>query len=300
MSYFDFDGRYDDEGRVGSALSWRESVLVSLLVHALLVIAMLVLPDVPWFAEMMAPDVVAAPASQEERPLPFMMVEASRPAPADRPRVASDMDRRAASPEKAVRPTNDEPVSRGNTADMMDGTPAPPVRGPETSAPPSAAAAAPPSPSVAGTGSTVPRPAESHNAPSGLGAALRNMDQLIRRERFDNPQGGQADSDAAISFDSKGVDFGPWLSRFVAQVKRNWMIPIAAQTMSGRVVITFNVHRNGRITDLQVVKPSGIGAFNSAAFQALVQSNPTLQLPAEYPDDKVLFTVTFFYNERPR
>jgi hypothetical protein len=50
---------------------------------------------------------------------------------------------------------------------------------------------------------------------------------------------------------------------------------------------------------LKTVKPSDIGAFNTAAFQALVQSNPTLRLPPEYPDDKVLFTVTFFYNDRP-
>jgi TonB family protein len=82
-------------------------------------------------------------------------------------------------------------------------------------------------------------------------------------------------------------------------VKRNWLIPYAAMTMRGRVVLTFFVHRDGRITDLKVIQGSNVAAFNTAAFQALVQSNPTLQLPPEYPDDKVLFTVTFFYNERP-
>ena len=125
------------------------------------------------------------------------------------------------------------------------------------------------------------------------------MDQLIKRERFDNPTGGPNVNDPAISFDSKGVDFGPWLTRFVAQVKRNWLIPYAAMTMRGRVVLTFYVHRDGRITDLKVLRASDVNAVNSAAFQALVQSNPTLRLPAEYPDEKVLFTVTFFYNERP-
>ena len=33
--------------------------------------------------------------------------------------------------------------------------------------------------------------------------------------------------------------------RFVAQVKRNWLILYAAMSMQGHVVITFNVHKDG-------------------------------------------------------
>lgn len=296
MSYFDFDGRHDESDGVGSAISRREAVLVSLLAHAILTIVMLLSPKAPWVT-------VAAPVvpAQDDRSLPFMLVEtAAAPAAPERPRVASDRDRRAASPDRATQPSNDMPFSRGNSADMIDGTPAPELRGPATPAPPSAAPPASAPPVTAGTGAPVTPPAEARPASGGLGQSLRNMDQLIKRERFDNPTGGPNANDPAISFDSKGVDFGPWLTRFVAQVKRNWLIPYAAMTMRGRVVLTFYVHRDGRITDLQVVKPSDVGAFNTAAFQALVQSNPTLRLPPEYPDDRVLFTVTFFYNDRPR
>ena len=35
------------------------------------------------------------------------------------------------------------------------------------------------------------------------------------------------------------------------------------------------------------------------ASQALLASSPTEPLPAEYPDERVYFTITFFYNERP-
>jgi TonB family protein len=151
-----------------------------------------------------------------------------------------------------------------------------------------------------GAAAPVPRPSDAAAAAPSLGDSLRNLDQIIKRERFDNPTGGPNADDPAISFDSKGIDFGPWLTRFVAQVKRNWLIPYAAMTMRGRVVLTFNVHRNGRISDLKVVQGSDITAFNTAAFQALVLSNPTLALPAGYPDDVCEFKVTFFYNERPR
>ena len=67
----------------------------------------------------------------------------------------------------------------------------------------------------------------------------------------------------------------------------------------GHVVMTFNVHKDGSITDLNVAGPCPIDAFNNAAFGALSGSNPTQPLPPEYPADKAFFTVTFFYNEVP-
>ena len=277
---------------------------MSLLVHALFTIAMLVAPDTKWFQDLTAVPVVPVEQAPREDSLPFMLVESAprKVPPPERPRVASDFDRRAASPERAVNPANDQPVSRGNSADMLDGTPAPPLpeRPPVEPGPRASAAAGPPPPTTPTASAPSTRPVTTPSASPGLGESLRNMDQLIKRERFDNPTGGPNANDPAISFDSKGVDFGPWLTRFVAQVKRNWLIPYAAMTMRGRVVLTFNVHRNGRISDLKVVQGSDIAAFNTAAFQALVQSNPTLALPANYPDDVCEFKVTFFYNERPQ
>ena len=88
-----------------------------------------------------------------------------------------------------------------------------------------------------------------------LGNALRNLQRYVQQQSFDNPT-GSGDAQGLIQFDSKGVDFGPWLRRFVAQVKRNWFVPQAAMIMKGHVVITFNIHRNGAITDIEVKKPS--------------------------------------------
>jgi TonB family protein len=82
-------------------------------------------------------------------------------------------------------------------------------------------------------------------------------------------------------------------------VKRNWFVPQAAMLMKGHVVITFNIHRNGAITDIEVKKPSQIESFNHAAVNALITSNPTQHLPADYPSESAFFTVTFLYNEDP-
>ena len=62
-------------------------------------------------------------------------------------------------------------------------------------------------------------------APGALGDALRNLQRYVQNETFNNPQGGATDPGATIQFDTKGVEFGPWLRRFVAQVRRNWFVP---------------------------------------------------------------------------
>ena len=132
-----------------------------------------------------------------------------------------------------------------------------------------------------------------------LGRAMRNLDRYARRQTFNN-QSGRVDRQAPfIQFDSKGADFGPWIRRFVAQVYRNWFMPYAIMSMHGNVVLTFNVHRDGSITDLDVMKPSRVRAFTNSAFNAISTSNPTYPLPDDYPDDTCFFTVTFYFNESP-
>ena len=114
----------------------------------------------------------------------------------------------------------------------------------------------------------------------------RNLQRFVQRDTFDNPQGGGGQFGPEIQFDTKGVEFGPWVRRFIAQVKRNWlpMIPYSAMMYKGHVVVTFNVHKDGSLTEVTVVGPCPVDAFNTAAFGALKASNPTEPLPREYPD----------------
>ncbi len=132
-----------------------------------------------------------------------------------------------------------------------------------------------------------------------LGRAMRNLDRYARRQTFNNQRGRVNRQAPNIQFDSKGADFGPWIRRFVAQVYRNWFMPYAIMSMHGNVVLTFNVHRDGSITDLSVMKPSRVRAFTNSAFNAIATSNPTYPLPDDYPDDTCFFTVTFYFNETP-
>ena len=135
--------------------------------------------------------------------------------------------------------------------------------------------------------------------PSGLiSDAIRNVNKYSQGESLQNVQ-GNGDFGPSIQFDTKGVEFGPWLRRFIAQIRRNWFVPYAAMSLRGHVVLAFKVHKDGSITELQVMQPSAIDAFTKSAFNAIKLSNPTVPLPLEFPDENAPFIVTFYFNETP-
>ncbi|MCC7123355.1 MAG: TonB family protein [Acidobacteria bacterium] len=312
--YFDFDDRYADVEPVGRAINLRDGVGVSLLVHAVLIAALLYLPQFISFPQPAdESDVVSLqqPQPKPEEPR-FVFVEPLVDTRAERaPERAemSDMDRRSRSVERPPASDNPLPFARGNSSERVEARPEERARGrgpgetPAPEAPPSVETPPMPTPenSARDGRQAMQQPPRPATPPPGgqLGDALRNLQRYVDSESFDNQRGGTQEFGPAIQFDTKGVEFGPWIRRFVAQVKRNWFVPYAAMSLRGRVVITFNVHRNGAITDVTVIGPSGVESFNLAARNALLASNPTAPLPPEYPDDKAFFTVTFFYNESP-
>jgi TonB family protein len=320
--YFDFDEYRPDTPRISAAITWREGVMLSVIVHLLLVIGLILQPrlfPVDREAALARARALTERLEQEQDRMRFVLVEprVDTPAPAPPERGDfSDEDRMAQAPERAPDPRNEAPLALGNTPEPVEELPAPLARGegpapepaegeearnsppaePEPQVPESLSALqipAPPPPQMAPDGASGRAP-----MPGGsLGEALRNLQRYVAT--YDNPEGGGGQFGPEIQFDTKGVEFGPWIRRFVLQVKRNWLVPYSAMSQSGHVVIQFNVHKNGLITDLNVVGPCPIEAFNAAAEGALRSSNPTQPLPAAYPADRAFFTVTFFYNETP-
>lgn len=293
--YFDLEDYKPETPRVPVVISVREGILLSLLLHALAVIAYLVMPD---FRSRV--DAVLVPKPDQDVVQFVQMVPQKEVKAIPKANVEqSDLDRRAASKLVPPDPQNQTPFSRGNTPDKIVGAPNERAKGPDSPTQPSPSApTAPTMPDVPSKIATDAVTAPARPPTGGLGQSLRNLQQFLQDQNYDNPQGGQADQNADIQFDSKGVDFGPWLRRFVAQVKRNWYVPQAAMFLRGRVVIQFYISRNGTISELKVVQPSPIEPFNLAALNALKLSNPTLALPPDYPDDRAFFTVTFHYNDR--
>jgi TonB family protein len=310
--YFDFEDQRPDITPVGRAISWREGILMSIIFHMgvgiFLLLSPLLFPEDPNLQAVQ--ELAQAKSPEDDTRFVFVRPRVDMPAPRPPERAQpSDQDRVARAAERAAEPLNQLPASRGNSPDTVEQVeqaelPAEPandqVNDPvNESASGETLAALDPPEAPEGLGAA-PRPSP-RIGEGALGDALRNLQRYVEKEQFNNPRGGGGAFGPAIQFDTMGVEFGPWIRRFVAQVKRNWepLIPLAAWSMQGHVVITFNVHKNGLITDLAVVKPASIQAFNTAAFGALTSSSPTAPLPMEYPAPKAFFTVTFFYNEAP-
>lgn len=309
--YFDFDDYRPDTPRVMTAISWREGVLLSVIFHMLMVITLLVSPrlfpvDQAARARALA---LAQQRAQDNAKFVFVQprLDTKAPKPPDRA-DSSDKDRIARAPEQAPKPENESPFARGDTPERVQEEPTPAARGqgpaPDPAAGQQAQNTPPPPDSPSALQLPTPPPQNTPNGANGraaasggsLGDALRNLQRYV--QMYDNQEGGVGQFGPEIQFDTKGVEFGPWIRRFVAQVKRNWYPPYL--TSAGHVVITFNVHKNGAIADLTIVGPCPIEAFNNSSFSALASSNPTQPLPAAYPADKAFFTVTFFYNESPQ
>jgi TonB family protein len=313
--YFDFEDNRPDTPQIPRPMSSREVVLITVNLHLLFLVAILLGPKIPFVQKI----IEARQAEQEQQRLQelerqrekqeaprfvFMQPRVERPVPPPKRGELSDIDRRARSVERAPDPRNPLPFSRGNTTERVDSAPEPKPEPPAAGEPAAPAQpSAPPMPVPESENgfkrSEESQPQQRNGSTGVLADAIRNVQKYAKNEGFVNLQGKTEEFGPAISFDSKGVEFGPWIARFVAQVRRNWFIPMAAMTMRGHVGVTFFVHKDGRITDVTVAKPSPIDAFTLSARNAILASNPTVPLPPEYPDEKAFFTVTFFFNENP-
>lgn len=278
---------------------------MSVVFHSLLAAALIIGPQLPMFQP--SPEELERRQADLERQqeaassrLVFVQPRLDMPAERPPPRAElSDLDRQAQAPQMPRAPENPLPYSLGNSSERSEAELAERARGAEEPPQPEPEAEEARTLPPSDTGLQRPPAAEPPRTSGSLGEALRNLQRYVQNETFNNPQGGNDRPGATIQFDTKGVEFGPWLRRFVAQVRRNWFVPQAAMVMSGHVVLQFNIHRDGSITDVAVVQPSSIDAFNNAAYGAIMSSNPTAPLPPEYPSDRALFTVTFYYNEEP-
>jgi TonB family protein len=123
--------------------------------------------------------------------------------------------------------------------------------------------------------------------------------RLNRNARLGIPT-GTGQSIEGLRFDPRGADFTVWINDFKNQVYRNWNVPQAAFLgYRGHVDFEFTVERDGSLSALRMLKPSGTSSFDRAARNSLTASR-FMALPDDYGPPRVTMQVTFYYNEGPR
>ena len=225
--YFDFEDYRPDISPVGGAISLREGVLLAFIAHLIAVILILVSPTL--FPEDLAAKEARILAAQQRRledqaRFVFVQPRVERPVPAAPDRAEpSDRDRMARAPERADRPNNPLPFSRGNSPERVD-EPLTPRASSKGEGPQPDPAAGRPTEKPAAPDANAPRvpesqstlqlpalkPPPSQNGADGrsataggsLGDALRNLQRYVQNESFDNQGGAGGQFGPEIQFDT--------------------------------------------------------------------------------------------------
>jgi TonB family protein len=101
--------------------------------------------------------------------------------------------------------------------------------------------------------------------------------------------------------DTQGVDFGPYLSRVLGAVRKNWynIVPPEAtepEMKSGKVSVEFAILRNGHVAGMKLVGPSGDIALDRAAWGGITASVPFAPLPEQFDGPYLALRFHFYYN----
>jgi TonB family protein len=108
-------------------------------------------------------------------------------------------------------------------------------------------------------------------------------------------------SDIDIVSDTMGVDFSPYLSRVLHDVRENWytLIPEVARAplmKKGKVSLEFAILKDGHVAGMRLISPSGDVSLDRAAIGGITGSNPFPPLPGEFRGQYLALRFHFFYN----
>lgn len=295
----------------------RESVFISLILHLLVIITILAEPK---FFKQLKGALVATEEPRLKRQITYLAAPPDEQRLKIKPKtpVLSDKDRLARpgleSPGTAKLPPLPPPPKVAPKAPEGEGQqlakllPPPHVPGKESPAP----GEAPEAPKL----SEVPRqenPKLTLPAPGTPGKSIEESLRGMARNRaagggetvWDEAQGRvdprspAAIGQAAILSDTQGVNFNPYLQRILVDIRRNWyavMPEIARLGKRGRVIIQFEILKDGVVPKLYLVGSSGSEPLDRAALASISASVPFSPLPGEFRGGFIRLQITYLYN----
>jgi len=307
---------------------WRESVWISVVLHLLLIIAIIVQPK--FFPELFPRNkVVLVEPDMKDRDINYLALPQDQQKTVQPPKtsILSDKNRVA----QARQPTIDRHTLEELQNARRPGPPAP--KGMQAPAPqPSVAQAAPQQGPQQSQAQPTQKPPENTNSMAKLeppeqekpinrnifstaGSAGSAIQQAARAAAAGHGgQGGEyglqlspnssAKSDIDVLTDTLGVDFGPYLSRVIEEIRQSWygLMPesvIYPPHIKGKVTLQFVIQKDGSVAGLRYVEPSGDIALDRPAYGSVTANNPFPPLPKDFVDrgGSILgLRIRYYYN----
>lgn len=215
----------------------------------------------------------------------------------------------------APRPTIDAATMERLRAAMRQPTP------PLPNAPQPAPAPAPPPPVAVTPQPRIPPPVVAEaptaqpnfNRPSSAGDAIRNALNDAAHSRSGGDVGGGRPGrksgplnlgGAEVLSDTQGVDFGPYLRRILADIKRNWdpLIPNEAEAplfKQGETFIRFSINPDGSIGAMHLDGSTHDEAINRSCWGSITSEGQFPPLPAQFKGPNLELRIHYLVNRTP-
>ncbi len=97
-----------------------------------------------------------------------------------------------------------------------------------------------------------------------------------------------------------GQQFGWYVDAVRNRVSGNWLVSTISPNIltAPRVYVSFDIRRDGTITDVQVTQSSGVPEVDRSALRAVLASNPLAPLPPGYSGNEVAVQFYFDFSRR--
>lgn len=135
------------------------------------------------------------------------------------------------------------------------------------------------------------------SAPAAMAPPTSRFDQSLRA-------GGSGLSRIGndVRLSTTAWAYAPWLEAFRERFEPNWIAPsgYGIGIIHGWTDLLIQVEPDGSVSRMEVLAEEGHPALHVASVDALKYSVPLPPLPADFPDDNLIFQLRLAYPERPR
>ena len=90
---------------------------------------------------------------------------------------------------------------------------------------------------------------------------------------------------SAVTLDNPDFTYGYYVDRMVAVIREHWRRPSLGGTVEA--VVSFRVHRDGRVTIVKIASSSGYSGYDLAAIRAVQSAAPLPPLPQGYKESNL-------------
>jgi len=141
-----------------------------------------------------------------------------------------------------------------------------------------------------------PRPSDLRGQLAMLWKSLNA--QQYPDQKADTGEEGDAGSPAGptVSLDSQDSRFAPYLLGVKRRIESVWGYPQAARGLTGNLVVTFGITRDGHLSDLQLTQTSGIAPLDNEAIRAIRQATPFTPFPERMRFERLNIRAAFYYH----